>query len=203
MNPWTGFLAALAVACQPVTDENGDGHRVLACLGDSNTCFGTPGECAPVRSWCSWLEEWMPAEEVVNLAWGGADACHQAGWLSMDRQYAASQALERPADVVILASGTTDYPAAPEAVAGCHEALLELAAADGVRVVVALLPPIPNDPGRTAHAEATNTLLQALEAPVADFWTGFDDPALFVDPIHLGDQGQLNRARVAALALLE
>jgi lysophospholipase L1-like esterase len=93
-------------------DLNGDGAITVACLGDSNTCWGMPagateGSCPKVENWCSqWAE--MPRQNgsaaesealpfhFLNFALGGATACDRpiAGDAHAMVQYEWAQDIE-------------------------------------------------------------------------------------------------------------
>jgi lysophospholipase L1-like esterase len=84
-----GLVSLLActqkIETSRVGDYNDDGKIVIACLGDSNTCFGGASECGEmVDPWCHQLGELLPKtmeyggreREIVilNFGWNGARA---------------------------------------------------------------------------------------------------------------------------------
>lgn len=80
-----GLACAPEVETTRIGDYNDDGKIVIACLGDSNTCFGGAGECGhQVEPWCHQLRDLMPKtmgyrgreREIVilNFGWNGARA---------------------------------------------------------------------------------------------------------------------------------
>ena len=73
----------------------------------------------------------------------------------------------------------------------------------GVRPLVALVPPLRSDAADANRAvrELNTALRSAFPAEwIVDFWTGFGDAEL-VDRVHLRDEAQARRARIAAEAL--
>ncbi len=93
--PAVVWLAVLAAGCgggadsSRLGDYNDDGYVVVACLGDSNTCYGGAGECGEmVDPWCHQLREQLPGRTfyqgrardlvVLNFGWNGARAASSA-----------------------------------------------------------------------------------------------------------------------------
>src|SRR5262245_35217899 len=104
-----GCAPALAAQVpQRVTDENGDGRTVVACLGDSNTdpVFNAR---LPGGSWCERLAKSVgPTAEVHNFgAGGGTIACDFPLEVSL-AAHQLDQAMAVGADAIVLAFITND-----------------------------------------------------------------------------------------------
>ena len=199
------LFSTCLLACSPASEPRD--LRVMACLGDSNTCFGSPGQCGPIRSWCERLAEALPEIRVVNLAWSGATACEGSDRPSLARQYATSQEeIEPPADLVIMAFGTNDYlQSSPGEVLQCYRDVAQRARKDGVHYRVATTPPVFGNERRGLFVGRTNALIREA-LPYVEFHEGFDDPRFFFfpdDPIHLNESGQELRAQRAMRAVEE
>jgi len=186
-----------------LADRNGDGRITVACLGDSNT---QPIDRRP-RTWCEMLRELTPQDgfTTVNRSEGGATAVTEGSMIhGLDH---LDYALRHDAvDAVIAAYGTNDLviaDASPEEIVLAYQGFRTRAHAAGVDFFVALTPPARTDAyEKNASVEALNEGIAEAFDPteVIDFRTDVQ-PEDFVDELHLGDSGQVKRARAARKVL--
>ena len=203
---WTSIVvAAVAVACTSssgVHDVNGDGHVVVACLGDSNTDARWPPPHTP--KWCELAAEatgWTFANHAVSGTTVTMPAA-PATWAGPQ----LDEALADAPDAVVLAFGTNDVRtgrSTAEIVAAYRDAVRRVDAA-GAMAFVALAPPL--FPPEAEHAEelaALNAALRSAFPPgrLIDFASGMTRADYEPDGIHPNADGQHKRA-AAALRVL-
>lgn len=190
--------------CAPLLrDWNGDGTKLIACGGDSNT------EQASGPKWCAHLRHLLPGWTTRASAGRGSHAVDVPGTfggvpISSVFYVERMLAWERRPDVAILAWGTNDvgrHPA-PRIVGAlaAHAARLRTA---GVGVLVATIPHALDDPEHDAAVQELNAALTARFAPcVVDFTTPTPPIRDFYESrLHLNAAGQWARATSAAGAL--
>jgi lysophospholipase L1-like esterase len=198
------LLAATACGAPPVvSDRNGDGKIVVACLGDSNTDRHWPPPDTP--KWCELAADRVPDWTFVNRAVSGARVSEFSGpegWSGTQ----LDATLPMAPDAVVLAFGTNDVRFGRSAadVVAAYRAAVARIEATGAVAFVALAPPI--HPPEPEHAHALDELNAALRAAfpaarVIDFASGMTRADFGDDGLHPNDDGQRKRAEAALRAL--
>ena len=203
-------LAGALSGC--LVDVNGDRVFTIACLGDSNTAVGWDDR--PSR-WCEYLagslskaivrSHGLPAlatVKVTNFARAGTSLCGPAArWGYSMTQLEEARAVHP--DLILVAFGTNDtvFAITADQYAGCARALD--AAASPVPVLFALAPLMMPQPGLDwTKISRFNAALLAAFPPsrLLDFAEGFTASDLD-GPVHVNDDAQRRRARIAREAL--
>lgn len=208
-----------------VLDRNGDGHLVIACLGDSNTSSAwqdeQPGGFLPDEGWCEQLERLFDDDlvRIINRGLGGATVTPRGGlgnpkkdeFLSGYDQLDSVLKLG-DVDVVVLAFGTNDVlpdlNGSPESIVDHYNRLFRRGRSRGLLSVVAITPAVfphaeSGEIRRSLPAIAeTNQRIAETFAPrfTVDFGTEFA-PSDFMDHLHMNAAGQRKRAAAALEAL--
>lgn len=177
---------------------------IVACLGDSNTRFGTPpgGFLNAGPGTTDVWPEYAPTETGgnahtwLNFALGAGTVIHPFFW-------SAIQQLERAVlatpDVIIAAFGTNDFrslsASRDDTIAGYCRLINDAAP---IPVITCLMPDCTDTVGASDFATALNSRMQAIARiggwyePI-DFYT--DSMAALTDGVHLSDAHQHVRAQ--------
>jgi len=178
------------------------GHRVVACLGDSNT--HQPEQ----TGWCELLGQQDGPLRFLNYGFpGGVVVPSTPRFAVLDAAYWLDRALAlAPPSLVILAFGTNDLRSgkSPAEVVEGYRKLKLRSEQTGARVLIALTPPMkPKTIDKSAEVVELNELLrEAFPGEIVDFYTGFDLATdLTPDGIHFTEAGQRKRAAAVSEAL--
>lgn len=184
-----------------VPDVNGDGVRLVACIGDSNTLIvmnKNPG------SWCHYLQQhvWYPKIAFVDWAWMGATMTPPH---STPLEEQLRQAMAWKADLIITAFGTNDVTYhEPEEILAAAKTLTDDITRAGVPFMIATPPPRFDVPKRSARIDEFSALLRkAYPADrVIDFRAGMTASDISGDGFHVSAQGAVTEGRIAEKMLV-
>jgi len=209
-----GIVALAALAFGPLgcsrPPDCGDcerrhgGHRVVACLGDSNT--HQPEQ----TGWCEILGQEEGPLRFLNYGFpGGVVVPSKPRFPVLDADYWLDRALAlAPPSLVIMAFGTNDLRTGktPAEVVEGYRKLKERSEQAGARVLIALAPPMkPKTIDKSAEVVELNELLRkAFPGEIVDFYTGFDIATdLTPDGLHFTESGQKKRAAAVREAMAQ
>jgi lysophospholipase L1-like esterase len=178
------------------------GHRVVACLGDSNT--HQPEQAG----WCELLAQQDGSLRFLNYGFpGGVVVPSTPRFAVLDGAYWLDRALAlAPPSLVIMAFGTNDLRSGktPAEVVEGYRKLKQRSEQAGARVLIALTPPMkPKTIDKSAEVLELNELLrEAFPGETVDFFTGFDLATdLTPDGIHFTEAGHRKRAAAVSEAM--
>jgi hypothetical protein len=196
--PVPGRLRARADPCAGcVVDRNGDGHTVLACVGDSNT-DDTPSIGA--KKWCQRIADAEPSWIVHDASLWGVTAFPRPPLYPFHGRTFVDLALaaDPPPDVLVIALGANDLLQNRSGLE-LRDALAELVARAGdVPTWVTLVTPDYLTPA-VDRVIAANSMLGGFRT--IDFFTGMTRTDLCADGLHVCASGQALMATRALEAL--
>jgi lysophospholipase L1-like esterase len=207
-----GLLACVALALAGcLEDTDNDGIVRIACIGDSNTWSGWPGD--GTDRWCQFLAALQPTiltvpdliEKPTEFLSSSEpqgytlSACYDPvlsqyyGW-GVQR---VAEAKTQLADNILVALGTNDIRVlhrTPAEIIACLQAVV--AAAAPLRTFIATIPPDHSATADPVTINQTNALIVTTfpASKVIDFSTGFGPEYFDADGVHLNDAGQQLRA---------
>lgn len=207
MNNWRKVARVIAAVCAVsgcVVDQNHDGQRTVACVGDSNTMPRWPGP-DPVagQRWCEQLAAAHPGYTYRNLGMVGASVT--GGWAPIagydgPEQFATLTMTAPAPDAVVAAFLTNDvrtWGASPASVVARLQAWQ--VALGPVPLWVLLAPPA--EPAHQAAIDAMNAAVVAA-FPGRTIAVVYQPGDYLPDSVHLNAAGHVRRATAVATALL-
>lgn len=184
-----------------VPDVNGDGVRLVACIGDSNTLVvmnKNPG------SWCHYLQQhvWYPKIAFVDWAWMGATMTPPH---SKPLEEQLRQALAWKADLIITAFGTNDVTFhKPAEILAAAQTLTDDISRAGVPFMIATPPPRFDVPALATRIDEFSALLRRTYPAdrMIDFRAGMEASDISGDGFHVSAQGAVTEGRIAEKMLV-
>lgn len=172
-------------------DQNADGVRKLACLGDSNSF---PNQRTQPVNYIAHLTQQIWSSDLTYRAYAALGAgVVQHGMTQMQR------AIDTGADAAILAFGTNDLSNGftVQETLDAYQAATDLGSAAGLMVYVALTPPILREGRASFNAlavELNDEILNTFPPDrIIDFHNDFTEAEFIYDDVHMNGAGHVLR----------